>query len=138
MMLFVMIMIMVKMDSVEEPGDTVADGDEHRVPHAVVVEPDYHHRVREQRLVNHLSQLQQLQRSFVATQIYTPPPVVRGQAKVATTATAEREDDLKSRLKKYFALQFQIALIIMKEAKLNGANRFPDIHVQQLFPLGSE
>ena len=52
MMLFVMkmTMVMVMMDSVEEPGDTVADGDEHRVPHAVVVEPD-NHRVREQRLV---------------------------------------------------------------------------------------
>ena len=99
LIMMIMIMVMVTMDSVEEPGDTVADGDEHSVPHAVVVEPDYH-RVREQRLVDHLSQLQQLQRSFVATQIYTPPPVVRGQAKVATTATAEREDNLKSRLKK--------------------------------------
>ena len=46
MRLFVMMMmVMVMMDSVEEPGDTVADGDEHRVPHAVVVEPD-NHRVR--------------------------------------------------------------------------------------------
>ena len=44
-----MMMIMVTMGSVEEPGDTVADGDEHRVPHAVVVEPD-HHDVREQKL----------------------------------------------------------------------------------------
>ena len=51
MMLFVMkmTMMMVMTDSVEEPGDTVADGDEHRVPHAVVVEPD-HHDVREQKL----------------------------------------------------------------------------------------
>ena len=54
MMLIMMIMIMVTMDSIEEPGDTVADGDEHRVPHAVVVEPD-HHRVKGQKLVDHLS-----------------------------------------------------------------------------------
>ena len=47
-----MIIIMVTMDSVEEPRDTVADGDEHRVPHAVVVEPDHHRGVREQKLVD--------------------------------------------------------------------------------------
>ena len=71
-------------------------------------------------------------------QISTPPPVVRGQAKVATTATAEREDDLKSRLKKQLALQLELTVIIMREADVNGTDRFPDVHVQQLFPLGSE
>ena len=80
-----MMMVMVMMDSVAKPGDTVADGNEHRVPHAVVVEPD-HHDVREDVLLQNKSP--------------PHPPVVRGQAKVATTATAEREDDLKSRLKK--------------------------------------
>ena len=69
---------------------------------------------------------------------HVAPPVVRGQAEVATTATAEREDNLKSRLKKQLAEQFGMAVIIMKKAELNGANRFPDVHVQQLFPLRSE
>ena len=90
-----MMMVMVMMNSVEEPGDTVADGDEHRVPHAVVVEPD-HHDVREQKLTIYPAS----SKMFCCKKISTLPPVVRGQAKVATTATAEREDDLKSRLKK--------------------------------------
>ena len=98
MMLIMMIMIIVTMDSVEEPGDTVADGDEHRVPHAVVVEPD-NHRVREQRLVI-FPNCSNFKDVLLQNKSPPPPPVVRGQAKVATTATAEREDNLKSRLKK--------------------------------------
>ena len=59
-----------------EPGDTVADGDEHGVPHAVVVEPD-HHRVKGQKLVNHLGKPSHKKSAVFFNIVQKAPPPFR-------------------------------------------------------------